>query len=246
MIHIVLALALVCFVLYRATAAAAAATEGFSSDSGTDVDSLVYDKNEYAPTKKNRIIEMLQLPLPLSTFEGPPKNSSDITRKELQYIAGLSKDSHAALAKKGTLGYFIEFAGKNGLLYDNTHLRKVAKDVMTLSYLVKSYYNRPRPYQLGFLYGHNISPVHVARTSSYPCERTLLAKVLALQLSYNNPEYAEKLHAMAKGIELSRYYAGLNYPSDTVASLRIADALRDKMKYLEVELTDAFAAQALA
>ncbi len=211
-----------------------------STDSVVDIDSLVYDKKEHFPDKKNRVIETFQLPLPLQTFQGPSKNSSAATKKELKYISQLTHKrnaEHSKLAAEieggGTLKYFIKFAGTNGLMYDQVHLKKITKDVNTLAYLIKSYYNRPRPYQLGFLLNYNINPIAVAKTSSYPCERTLLAKVLAYQLSYNNQNYKDQLHAIAKQVELSRYYAGLNYPSDTMASLRIADILRDKMKYLE-------------
>ena len=216
-------------------------TENYTdTDTDTvDIDALVYDNIEPYPDKKNRVMEIFHLPLPLQTFSEPPRNSSDSTEKELKYIFKLTRkrnNEHSKLAldieKNGTLQHFIKFAGINGLMYDKTHLTKVTKDVNTLAYLLKSYYNRPRPYQLGFLLKYNINPISIAKTSSYPCERTLLAKILAYQLSYNNQNYKEQLHAMAKQVELSRYYAGLNYPSDIIASLKIADVLRDKMKYL--------------
>lgn len=212
-------------------------TEGLDS---YDIDSLVFDKVEHNPEKKNRVLTTFKLPLPLSTFKGPAKNSSDSVKKELQYLEQLSnttdhdrKNLAMQIETKGVLHYFLNFAGSNGLVYDTAHLKQVAKDTVTLAYLLKSYYNRPRPYQLGFVLGYNLVPVRVARTSSYPCERTLLAKILAYQLSYNNPKFKDLLHGAAKKIELSRYYGGLNFPSDTVAALRVADILRDKIKYLE-------------
>lgn len=223
--------------------------EPFSTDPPTSpsvpvpeptLDALVYDSVEHDPEKKNRVIKTFQLPLPLETFPRPSLNSTPTVKKELAYLMQLTSSSQAEqktlavdVETKGVLPYFINFAGSNSLVYDEEHLQTVSRDVETLSYLLKSYYNRPRPYQLGFVLGYNIIPVTMARTSSYPCEKTLVSKVLAYQLAYNNPKFKEQLHALAKRIELSRYYGGLNFPSDTVAALKVAEILRDRIKYLE-------------
>lgn len=214
------------------------AIEGFDQ---IDVDDLVYSERELHPNKKNRPIYSFPLPLPLDTVGGPQKNSSKIVKKELDYLVKLSNQKGVGerrklcekIEKKGSLSYFLNFAGKNGLVYDKAHLTTVVKDVETLSYLMKSYYNRPRPYQLGYLMSKNINPVILAKSSSYPCEHTMISKVLAHQLSYNNPKFKDQLHNIAKRIELSRYYGSLNFPSDTVASVKVADILLSKMKYLE-------------
>lgn len=212
---------------------------GTNDEDLVSIDSLLYDTKEHQPETKNRAIKTFQLPLPLENFPAPRKNSS--LRKELDYLVQLSKtnsteqrDLALAVEKAGTLQYFIDFAGRNGLMYDEPHLKQVAKDTTTLAYLLKSYYNRPRPYQLGFLLGYNLLPVTMADTSSYPCEHTLVAKTLAYQLAYNNPTYKKQVHALAKRIELSRYYGGMNFPSDTVASIKVAFVLKSNIKYLEV------------
>jgi hypothetical protein len=216
---------------------------GASGSHSTDVvtvDSLLYDTKEHHPTLKNRPIKSFRLPLPLEDFPAPRKNSS--LQKELKYLAQLNagtvteqRDLALAIERNGTLRYFIDYAGRNGLMYDEGHLKRVSDDVTTLAYLLKSYYNRPRPYQLGFLLGYNIIPVTMADSSSYPCEHTLVSKVLAYQLAYNNPRFAKQVHALAKRIELSRYYGGLNFPSDTVASIKVAKVLKKNIKYLEAQ-----------
>ena len=207
---------------------------------GLDINSLVYSQREHSPHIKNRVIKTFSLPLPLDTFPRPDTNDSQKVLKELTYLAQLTRDPNPdklklanRIEKEGVLKYFLWFAGSKGLVYDEGHLTQVAKDTETLAYLMKSNYNRPRPYQLGFLLGKHVNPIRNARTSSYPCEHTLCAKVLAYQLSYNNPKYKDLLHAIAKKIELSRYYGGMNFPSDTIAALRLADILRNKIKYLE-------------
>jgi len=210
-----------------------------------DMDSMVFSESERYPEIKNRPIWSFQLPLPLEDFKGPGKNSSKTVKKELDYLYQLSKKDNASARQlaidievKGhsVLSHFEKYAGENGLLYDRDHIKRVAQDAVTLSYLVKSYYNRARPYQVAYMYNIPLLPVKMARVSSYPCAKTLTAKILAYQLSYNNPKHKDNLHGIAKRIELSRYYGGLNFPSDTVASIKLAALLKDRMKYLEAKL----------
>jgi hypothetical protein len=217
--------------------------EGYSC---IEVDTMMYSESETHPEKKNRPIATFQLPLPLKSISAPQKNSSAVVRKELNYLSKLilgtkTNDDRRMLCleieQKGVLSYFINYAGTNGLIYDEIHLKKVNKDVETLAYLLKSYYNRPRPYQLGFVLGININPVITASSSSYPCEQTMISKMLAYQLSYINPSYKEQLHGLAKKIELSRYYGGMNFPSDTVAALKVCDILRDRIKYSKLSIS---------
>lgn len=211
------------------------------------IDQLVFNETEINPEIKDRPIWAFQLPLPLENFKPPAKNTSNIVKKEIDYLVKLGQsDTPTTPARKlaedietdsqKVYKMYLKYAGENGLMYHEDHLKSVAKDTETLAYLVKSYYNRPRPYQLAYVLGKNIIPVKMAKTSSYPCEHTLTAKVLAYQLSYNNPKHKDNLHAIAKKIELSRYYGGLNFPSDTVASIKLAEILKNRMKYLEASM----------
>lgn len=207
-----------------------------------NVETMVFSDEESHPEIKNRPITMFAMPLPLETVGGPKKNTAPVVKKELAYLAKLTSQVKpdderrklcSTVEQKGALKIFKKYAGANGLIYDDKHLNKVAEDVETLAHLLKSYYNRPRPYQLGFLLGKNITPVATVTTSSYPCEHTMISKVLADQLSHNNPDFRDKLDNLAKRIELSRYYGGVNFPSDTVAALKVCDILKDKIAYLD-------------
>lgn len=207
-----------------------------------DVDTMVFSDVESHPEIKNRPITTFTMPLPLETVGGPKGNTSPVVKKELAYLSKLTSEVKpdddrrklcVTVEQHGALKIFEDYAGSNGLIYDAKHLHKVARDVETLAYLLKSYHNRPRPYQLGFLLGKNIAAVVTATSSSYPCEHTMISKVLADQLSHNNPDHRNKLHSLAKRIELSRYYGGVNFPSDTVAALKVSDILKDKIAYLD-------------
>lgn len=201
-------------------------------------DSIVFSKKETCARKKNRQIKSFPLPLPLEFIKPPTANTSPDTTKELEYLSKLPRKPELSklvlkTERTGVLPMFIHYAGENRLIYDEAHLKQVATDAETIAYLIKSYYNRPRPSQLGPVVGHSILPVHVSRSSSYPCEYTLIARVLADQLSYNNPEHSKELTDLAKKIEISRLYGGMNFPSDTEMALKIANVIKPKMKYLE-------------
>lgn len=213
-------------------------------DNMIDIDTMVFSETERFPEIKNRHIWNFQLPLPLENFKPPSKNSSESVKKELDYLYKLSKTNNVAaqqlaidmeIKATSVLSLFLKYAGENGLMYHEDHIRKIADDSKTLAYLVKSYYNRSRPYQVAYLYNIPIIPVKLAEVSSYPCEKTLTAKIIAYQLSYNNPEQSNNLHNIAKRIELSRYYGNMNFPSDTKASIELAELLRDRMKYFEAK-----------
>ena len=196
-------------------------------------------KSEYN-MRKDRPITMFQTPLPLKSVQAPAKNGSKKTLDELKYLQKLAlkstdekREQARAFEQMSLVDHFIKYAGENGLMYDEQHLRDVAKDVETFGLLMKTYYNRPRPYQIGMLANMPINPVTMARSSSFPCEKTMIANVLANQLIHNNPSKKDVLQGMAKEVELSRYYGGLNYPSDTIEAIRIADIIGGKIKYLE-------------
>ena len=208
-----------------------------------DVDELVFSKRELHPAKKNRPIYSFPLPLPLEELKPPKKNSHKAVVKELDYLVKLTNQKNIEtrknlckkIEKEGVFTQYLKFAGTRGLVYDEKHLREVAKDTETVAFLFKSYYNRPRPYQLGFLLGRRIDPVVLPESSSYPCEHTLVSRVLADQLINNNPKHKEKIDSIAKKIELSRYYGGTNFPSDTAGSNKIAKIIKQRIKFLNIK-----------
>ena len=208
-----------------------------------DVDDLEFSKKELHPDKKNRPIYSFPLPLPLEEFKPPNKNSDKTVVKELDYLVKLTNQKGIEgkrrlcekIEKEGVFIQFLKFAGSKGLVYDEKHLKEVAKDTETVAFLFKSYYNRPRPYQLGFLLGKRIEPVVLPESSSYPCEHTLISRVIADQLINNNPEQKAKINQIAKKIELSRYYGGTNFPSDTVGALKIAKLIKQRVKFLNIK-----------
>jgi hypothetical protein len=169
----------------------------------------------------------------------PPSNSDPSVTEELQYLSQLTTKETTEEQRKfakmiendGCLPTFINYAGNNGIMYDEKHLRDLAEDLTVYCNRIKNIYMRPRPSQLAFLHQLPLKSGE-SDTPSYPSLPTFVSKVLAYVIGYNNPKANDKLHAIAKKIELSRLYGGYNFPSDNMAALQMADVVRRYVKHL--------------
>lgn len=234
---------MICIIIYWA---ALPNTEHFSNDTTDgmlDIDTITYGTTSPEWQKiADRPIKSFRLPLPLQSIEPPTKNSSKATLAELKYVSKLTTEqvsedkrqvAREFLPHDGVLKYFTKFAGENGLMYSDKHLKQSNDDVETLCTKLQLMYNRPRPAQLGFIKQLTVDTVGQNSTPSYPCCATMKAKVLSGLLSYNNPKQKDKLEAIAKKVELSRLYGGLNFPSDNIVALKIADIVLKHIQFLE-------------
>lgn len=208
-----------------------------------NIDNLQYDADQTKLQQvSNRKITTFSTPLPLSDIKPPPKNSSKKTEKELEYLSKLTLSADASRLKEAkkfqtanaVRDYFIDYAGKNGLIYDQKHLEAAGQDVETLVMKLKLMYSRPRPKQLAFVNGLKIIESITVSSPSYPSGATTNAYVLAGLLAHNNPTKKSVLQSMAKKVELSRLYAGVNFPSDNATAQQVAKAVLEKIKYLNV------------
>ena len=197
------------------------------------------------PAKWHRISKRatteFSLRLPL-TVDEPPKNTSVTTMKELYYLKKLTnKLSNDKIAKaklfrrnRNTLIEFLKYAGENGLLHSPKHLKSAYRDTLTLCTNLKLLYKRARPSKLACINNIRLHTICNPNTPSYPCFPTMVSKVLAELLIHNNPDHKDNLDKLAKIVELSRLYGGLNYPSDNEAALSVAKTIIKHTKRLEI------------
>ena len=82
-----------------------------------------------------------------------------------------------------------------------------------LSFLVKDATHRTRP----FVAHHQIHPLYVVHSSSFPAGHAATAFAGAVLLSLLAPRLAPLLLALAALIGLSRIYDGVHYPTDVLA-----------------------------
>lgn len=169
----------------------------------------------------------------------PPSNDSDITKKELIYLSELTKnrsnsqveliklvdkepnDLHHKTLKKLNL----EFPEK---IFDRSWniLKNVIKNL-------KHKHNRPRPYQISDKYGIEINLLDskTAQTPAYPSGHTAYAALSAYILAAKYPAHSEHFFNKVSTAGMARMLMGVHYPSDNEASMIIAGAVWEDIRY---------------
>ena len=78
----------------------------------------------------------------------PPSDSSDQTKKEIEYLRSINLDKLFIQEKDDMLGNFMEFLEEKKIKYNKKYLKKVYDDLYHIVLDLKSYYKRPRPFRL--------------------------------------------------------------------------------------------------
>jgi hypothetical protein len=96
-------------------------------------------------------------------------------------------------------------------------------------YLLKYYYQRPRPFQLAFFYNMPLYPLIKTDASSpaYPSGHSIDAFKMAFLLGKRHPEKAVQLLEFAESISKGRVLGGVHYPTDSIISKMMARELVD-------------------
>lgn len=124
------------------------------------------------------------------------------------------------------------FGGEVGILNDDEvkkmtlFLVKAYAAAGANSYLAKSLYKRPRPYEANKL----IKPcIDLEKSSAYPSGHSLTAQLHARILSQVYPERSEQLINRAMNFSMNRVIGGVHHPSDVKSAHILADYLAEKM-----------------
>jgi hypothetical protein len=109
----------------------------------------------------------------------------------------------------------------------------VFSDINPLVYDLKYFFQRPRPYQLSYHYKQSLFPIESknSNTPSYPSLFTIQANILSHILGNWYPKYYKDLTYLAKDIENSRLYMGLNYQSDIDFSYFVVDSIKKDKEF---------------
>ncbi len=195
----------------------------------------------------NRSITSLPLPLPLESIKAPTSNNSKETINELNNLAKLTSRRNKAqeqfyqeVNQQSIIKYWLNYAGSNGLSYDDVTLTKLATDLETLITKIQLLYNRPRPCILAYLYGIPLKNFSFGsmknstdccrNTPSYPSKSTFLSNIIAYVLSVQNPDRQDEINALYKKIELVNLYSGTHYQSDLDTANQIAEIVKPLLK----------------
>ena len=206
-----------------------------------NVKTLKYD---YPPSSENRRT-MVKSPTLVTInwrniISSPPANDSHITHRELEYIKEVSKN--ITLEDRDLImsvdddpnNLFKRYLLKNRLSFPQKEFDKAWHDnLQTIILNLKWKFKRPRPYQLGPLVGVNIGFINTKthNTPAYPSGHAAYGALSASMLSDLYPEHTTQFYKIANTIGHARIIQGVHYPSDNDASMVVAGAVWNDIKY---------------
>ena len=193
-------------------------------------------------------LEILKEPLPLQNIPDCPTNNSEKTSKECQKlfdITNLTIDNKKEVAEnrrnfkeydKDPLKPFLKYCDDKKLKYKKDVLDKIVKDCAIISLKLKQIYNRPRPYQLCYIYGYPIKYLRSKHsdTPSYPSSYALQSYVIAYILGSKYSNHQKEIEKIADAISWSRVWSGNNFETDIECSKIIMLSLRNYLDTIEL------------
>ena len=130
--------------------------------------------------------------------------------------------------------YFIkEHLSNVSLQFDNSVIEYIEEQCVPIVRHYKNFFNRPRPYQVAAFYNKELKrfKTGTANTPSYPSGHTVQPLVVALHYAKKYPEHKQQLLEGAKICGYGRVLAGLHYPTDYEAGVKLAEELMEYMDY---------------
>tara|TARA_R110002074_G_scaffold156071_2_gene312147 strand:- start:32 stop:718 length:687 start_codon:yes stop_codon:yes gene_type:complete len=169
----------------------------------------------------------------------PNKNSSEETKKELQYLQSITNNRSKAdldliysidddpmhLFKKVINKYNLNFSVR---FFTTAYYTCV---IAIIDHL-KFYHNRPRPYQLAEHYDMSINRIitKTHKTPAYPSGHTMYAALISQILSDKYPRHRTELDKLVDLCGKARELQGVHYPSDNEAAKKIIKTIYPELK----------------
>ena len=213
------------------------------------------DKLTHVTKLSNKRLKQLARPYPvfqhlnLEDWMGyyPPSNSSEKTKKEIQYIISLGEfrtqwEDDMIMSDLKIMKAFQVYLDEYGLEVNTIDRIKEYKEQSEPIILVlKRHYDRPRPVALAKELGLPLDtfPLKTANTPSYPSGHATQGRLVALLLADEVPlEHRKNILDIGERIGHGRQIAGAHYPSDSEFGVRLADELyRMAKSSMEPDLT---------
>ena len=178
------------------------------------------------------------------SLEPPPTFDSEEHQQEIEDIKSLKNllDEEAILERiekqdADILAPFNRYLRENNLEIDREEFMKVMRDVNTIIFKLKYYFNRPRPHQYSNL--DEIENVG-GKSPSYPSGHSTTGAVIAEMLSAQFPEHAESFRVIGTELGYNRVIAGLHHMSDHLAGLNLASQILPLVIDTKITKSDEF------
>jgi hypothetical protein len=170
-----------------------------------------------------------------------PANSSETTKKELEYLVNVTQNIEAAelefaiLCEEDHIGVWYKFLNKIGVKTSRAEVEMITDMLDPLTYHMKYLVNRPRPYQLAHYLGIPLYPKILtnANSSAYPGGHAIDSYVIAEYYSRKkqSSRISQSLQLFANRVANTRIQTGLHYPSDNEVSALITKHIFDNNLY---------------
>lgn len=169
----------------------------------------------------------------------PPKNTSEETKKELEYLQNITNNlsyedkNLIQLVDKEPLDLYKPIFQKMGQPIPKKEFEKIWRISQPVVMNLKHKFNRPRPKQLADLldYNVNVTKTKTHNTPAYPSGHTVYAAMGAYLFADIHPRYSSEFFKMIGLAGLARCLQGVHYPSDNEASMVISGAIWQDIRY---------------
>ena len=168
------------------------------------------------------------------TLENPIPEEAEIDKLIAICHSATEKDKEEYKKCDTDASYFIkEHLTKNDLQFDNSVIEYIEEQCVPIVRHYKNFFNRPRPYQVAAFHNKELRrfKTGTASTPSYPSGHTVQPLVVALHYSKKYPEHKNALLEGAKICGYGRVLAGLHYPTDYEAGVKLAQELMEYIDY---------------
>ena len=145
-----------------------------------------------------------------------PKNESNKTKKEVEYLKKLKQNKEFVTASDDILGRFKTYFKENNIDYPVMLVEDLLNGSKNFIMKLKYFYNRPRPVQIAknLNIDFGIIDLKSAKTPAYPSGHTAQSYLIAKVLSDLYPKHKDKLIKIAEEISKSRMVAKVHFPTD--------------------------------
>ena len=168
------------------------------------------------------------------TLENPIPEEAEIDKLIAICHSATEKDKEEYKKCDTDASYFIkEHLTKNDLQFDNSVIEYIEEQCVPIVRHYKNFFNRPRPYQVAAFHNKELRrfKTGTASTPSYPSGHTVQPLVVALHYSKKYPDHKNALLEGAKICGYGRVLAGLHYPTDYEAGVKLAQGLMEYIDY---------------
>jgi hypothetical protein len=162
-----------------------------------------------------------------------PSNDGGRTKSEMLLVKRAMKDlkpgeeTFVNLSDKRMLDLFKSEAVREEVYFDEDYFEDLKSQLSGFILNIKFRFNRPRPVQIAEMMNIEFPALdtNTVGSPSYPSGHTIQAMVMANALGSLYPNLRDKFRNLAERIGMSRVQAGVHFPSDVDAGIKIADAI---------------------